>query len=121
VLRCSGVRIETVNQHHAAQLDLDQSPLQFMAFMYPGNGSLEHEGVLRGHLAGCGVTSELQSTLIRGLSGGQRSRCAMAGEIPRALGPLAVTSGRVRGHLRAAEHAHPRPQRRTEEPLRHSG
>jgi len=78
VLRCSGVRIETVNQHHASQLDLDQTPLQFMGFMYPGNGSLEHEGVLRGHLAGCGVTSELQSTLIRGLSGGQRSRCAMA-------------------------------------------
>ena len=45
---------------------------------YPGNGSLDHEHTLRAHLAGCGVSAELQGTLIRGLSGGQRSRVAMA-------------------------------------------
>jgi len=78
VQRAAGSRVLTVNQHHASQLDLDQSPLQFMASQFPGNGSLEHEGVLRGHLAGCGVGSLLQSNMIRSLSGGQRSRVAMA-------------------------------------------
>jgi ATP-binding cassette subfamily F protein 3 len=34
--------------------------------------------VLRGHLSGCGVSSELQLTPASALSGGQRSRVAMA-------------------------------------------
>ena len=34
--------------------------------------------VLRGHLAGCGVGAELQIVPARALSGGQRSRVAMA-------------------------------------------
>ncbi|KAK3285596.1 hypothetical protein CYMTET_6805 [Cymbomonas tetramitiformis] len=78
VLRASGARIEVVNQHHGDQIDFDMTPLQFMISKFPGNGSYDHEQKLRGHLAGCGLSAVLQGTMIRGLSGGQRSRVAMA-------------------------------------------
>ena len=54
--RSPGVRISLVNQHHADQLDLRKTPLQFMLDKFPGNGSNEHELKLRSHLAKCGVT-----------------------------------------------------------------
>jgi len=78
VHKAGGSRISVVNQHHADQLDLDTTPLQFMLAQYPGDGSLAHENVLRGHLAQCGVGAHLQGVLARGLSGGQRARVAMA-------------------------------------------
>ena len=45
---------------------------------FPGDGGYDHEQVLRGHLTGCGINAELQGVPSRGLSGGQRSRVAMA-------------------------------------------
>lgn len=78
VKRATGVRIEVVNQHHADQLSYDMSPLSFMVHKYPGDGSNAHELKLRSHLASCGIGAKLQLTLARGLSGGQRSRVAMA-------------------------------------------
>lgn len=78
VTRDHGARFALVNQHHADQLDLSMSPLAFMHSKFPGDGSYGHEQELRKQLAQCGVTSELQTTTIQCLSGGQRSRVALA-------------------------------------------
>ena len=84
-------RFALVNQHHADQIDLTLTPLQFLQQLYPGDGSYEHTQTLRGHLSSCGVTSgssiakeggtkvfDLQSTPCSALSGGQRSRVALS-------------------------------------------
>ena len=77
-------RVALVNQHHADQLDLEQSPLQFMQarFAQPdGKTAYEHLQTLRGHLASCGVSGtnpDLQNVPAAALSGGQRSRVALA-------------------------------------------
>mmetsp|Transcript_8070 Transcript_8070/g.17383 ORF Transcript_8070/g.17383 Transcript_8070/m.17383 type:complete len:771 (+) Transcript_8070:93-2405(+) len=90
VLRNPHARFALVNQHHADQIDLTMSPLQFLRTKFPGNGSYEHMQTLRGHLSSCGVTSgssnnatgktvfDLQNTPASALSGGQRSRVALA-------------------------------------------
>lgn len=87
VRRSPHARFAKVDQHHADQIDLSLTPLQFMAQQYPGNGSNEHMQILRGHLSSCGVTSgssnnklvmDLQNTPSSALSGGQRSRVALA-------------------------------------------
>jgi len=72
-----GARICLVNQHHADQIDLSMSPLQFMLRKFPGDGSNAHELTLRSHLAECGVPTEQQGVMAGSLSGGQRSRVAM--------------------------------------------
>lgn len=43
IYRNAGARIGLVNQHHADQIDLTLSPLQFMMDRFPGDGSLSHE------------------------------------------------------------------------------
>jgi len=73
-----GARIALVNQHHADQLDLDKTPLQFMLDKFPGEGSYAQEQTLRGHLSQCGCGAEQQNVTAACLSGGQRSRVAMA-------------------------------------------
>ena len=73
-----GARVALVNQHHADQLAYDKTPLAFMLDKFPGDGSLQHEQDLRSHLAGCGVMAAQQSTPSGALSGGQRSRVALA-------------------------------------------
>jgi len=78
VVRNGGARIALVNQHHADQIDLTLSPLQFMMDKFPGDGSLSHEQEIRSHLAGCGVTSEMMGVPASALSGGQRSRVSLA-------------------------------------------
>lgn len=78
VFVAGGARVATVNQHHADQLDFTMTPLQFMLSKFPGSGSYDHEIELRSHLAQTGVPAELQTTLAAGLSGGQRSRVALA-------------------------------------------
>ena len=81
VRRSSRMRYALVNQHHADQIPLDRSPLQFMLLKFPGDGSYSHEQTLRGHLASCGVTGgdpDLQNIPCSALSGGQRSRVALA-------------------------------------------
>lgn len=78
VSRAPGARIALVNQHHADQLDLDATPLEFMLARFPGDGSDAHERELRSCMAGAGVLAEQQMAVVRSLSGGQRSRVAMA-------------------------------------------
>ena len=78
IYRNGGCRIALVNQHHADQIDLTMSPLQFMLDRFPGDGSYDHEMGLRSHLATCGVTSDQMTLPASALSGGQRSRVAMA-------------------------------------------
>ena len=78
VKRDHGARISLVNQHHAEQLKYDMTPLQFMLEKYKGDGSYKHEQEIRGHLSSCGVPTALQSIPSGSLSGGQRSRVAMA-------------------------------------------
>ena len=87
VRRSPHARYAKVDQHHADQIDLTMTPLQFLAHQYPGDGSYEHKQILRGHLSSCGVTSgsgankqipDLQNTPASALSGGQRSRVALA-------------------------------------------
>merc|ERR1719203_1698846 len=73
-----GARIALVNQHHADQLDLTMTPLGFMLSKFPGDHSNAHELRLRSHLADCGVPALQQSVVATSLSGGQRSRVAMA-------------------------------------------
>eukprot|EP00931_Biecheleriopsis_adriatica_P106298 TRINITY_DN80778_c0_g1_i1.p1 TRINITY_DN80778_c0_g1~~TRINITY_DN80778_c0_g1_i1.p1 ORF type:complete len:732 (-),score=222.01 TRINITY_DN80778_c0_g1_i1:129-2324(-) len=76
--RNRGARIALVNQHHADQLDLTMTPLQFMLNKFPGDGSYNQEQAIRSHLSQCGVPLEQMTTTARVLSGGQRSRVAMA-------------------------------------------
>ncbi|KAL7543603.1 hypothetical protein ACHAXR_012904 [Thalassiosira sp. AJA248-18] len=90
VRRSPHARYALVNQHHAEQIDLSLTPLEFLATKFPGDGSYEHMQKLRGHLSSCGVTSgsntpnknasvkDLQNTPASALSGGQRSRVALA-------------------------------------------
>jgi len=78
ISRNRGARIALVNQHHADQLDLSMTPLQFMLKKFPGDGSYNQEQALRSHLSQCGVDVDQQGTVARCLSGGQRSRVAMA-------------------------------------------
>lgn len=73
-----GARISLVNQHHADQIDLSMSPLQFMLRKFPGDGSNVHELALRSHLSEGGVPTEQQTVMASNLSGGQRSRVAMS-------------------------------------------
>ena len=91
IKRSSHARFALVNQHHADQIDLTLTPLDFLQTKFPGDGSYEHLQKLRGHLSSCGVTSgssnvmeggtkikDLQNTPCSALSGGQRSRVALA-------------------------------------------
>ncbi|KAJ1453912.1 P-loop containing nucleoside triphosphate hydrolase protein [Pelagophyceae sp. CCMP2097] len=78
-------RVALVNQHHADQLDLTKSPLEYMLHKFkqgpPPETAYEHLQKLRGHLAGCGVPGhnpDLQNVPAAALSGGQRSRVALA-------------------------------------------
>ena len=57
VRRSPHARYALVNQHHAEQIDLSLTPLEFLATKFPGDGSYEHMQKLRGHLSSCGVTS----------------------------------------------------------------
>ena len=91
VKRSPHARFALVNQHHADQIELSLTPLQFLLKLYPGDGSYDHKQTLRGHLSSCGVTSgssianaggtkvlDLQNTPCSALSGGQRSRVALS-------------------------------------------
>merc|ERR1712166_1073430 len=53
-----GARIALVNQHHADQLDLSMTPLQFLLNKFPGDGSYNQEQAIRGHLTQCGCGQE---------------------------------------------------------------
>ena len=59
VLRSSQARFALVNQHHADQIDLTISPLEYMGRLFPqpeGISAYDHTQKLRSQLANCGVT-----------------------------------------------------------------
>jgi len=78
IVRDRGVRFALVNQHHADQIDMKMSPLQFMKHKFPGSGSDAHEAMLAEHLQKCGVKFNQLNVAASALSGGQKSRVAMA-------------------------------------------
>ena len=54
-----GCRVALVNQHHADQIDLNLSPLEYMLLLYKapeGVTAFAHLQKLRSHLASCGVS-----------------------------------------------------------------
>ena len=78
VHRNSGAKIALVNQHHGDQIDLDMTALDYLCSEYKGAISREVVEQMRGHLNSCGVDADLQIVKARAMSGGQRSRVAMA-------------------------------------------
>mmetsp|Transcript_28412 Transcript_28412/g.36749 ORF Transcript_28412/g.36749 Transcript_28412/m.36749 type:complete len:800 (-) Transcript_28412:246-2645(-) len=88
----ANVRVALVNQHNADQLDLTLTPVEYMIEQFPtpiatGISEYDHILKLRSHLASCGVPGggakdgsipDLQNVPIAALSGGQRSRVALA-------------------------------------------
>jgi ATP-binding cassette subfamily F protein 3 len=78
IRRNAQCRIAIVNQHHADQIDLQMTPHEFMRSKFPGDGSNAHDLLLRTHLDRMGVPTVKQGVPAYGLSGGQRSRVALA-------------------------------------------
>lgn len=78
IRRKAQARVAIVNQHHAEQIDLSMTPLEFMKDRFPGDGGTEHLNSLRSHLDRMGVPTLKQAVPAYGLSGGQRSRVALA-------------------------------------------
>ena len=78
IKRKAQARVAIVNQHHAEQIDLAKTPLEFMRDKFPGDGTNDHVNNLRSHLDRMGVPTVKQGVPAYGLSGGQRSRVALA-------------------------------------------
>mmetsp|Transcript_21198 Transcript_21198/g.68834 ORF Transcript_21198/g.68834 Transcript_21198/m.68834 type:complete len:708 (+) Transcript_21198:157-2280(+) len=78
VKRNAQCRVAIVNQHHADQIDLQMTPLEFMRSRFPGDGTDAHLLTLRTHLDRSGVPTTKQTVPAHALSGGQRSRVALA-------------------------------------------
>ena len=78
VHRNSGARVALVNQHHGDQIDLDMTALDYLCSQHKGEISREIVEQMRAHLNSCGIDGELQIVRGRAMSGGQRSRLAMA-------------------------------------------
>ena len=78
VHRNNGARIALVNQHHGDQINLDQTALDYLCAQHNGEISREIVEQMRAHLSSCGFDEKLQVVRGRAMSGGQRSRLAMA-------------------------------------------
>ncbi|KAL4853778.1 ABC transporter F family member 3 [Chlorella vulgaris] len=74
VFRNPKVRLATFSQHHVDGLDLALSPLAYMCKIYPQH----KEEVHRGQLSSFGIPADLAAQPMYTLSGGQKSRVAMA-------------------------------------------
>lgn len=70
------VRIAKYHQHSTDQLNLDQSPLEYMATCFPEK-KLEIEA-WRGRVGRFGVSGDMQTQPIRMMSDGQKSRLVFA-------------------------------------------
>lgn len=68
------LRIGFFAQHHVDALDMNQSPVSFMAAKYPGRSDEEY----RRHLGAFGITGMTGLQKMSLLSGGQKSRVAFA-------------------------------------------
>ncbi|PSC74057.1 ABC transporter F family member 3 [Micractinium conductrix] len=74
VYRNPKVRLATFSQHHVDGLDLALTPLQYMCKIFPQS----KEEVHRGQLSSFGIPADLAAQPMYTLSGGQKSRVAMA-------------------------------------------
>ncbi|KAJ1970063.1 ATP-binding cassette, regulator of translational elongation [Dispira parvispora] len=74
VHRHGRLRIAYFTQHHVDQLDMNLSPVAYLAKAFPGKGEEEY----RRHLGAFGITGMVGLQTIRTLSGGQKSRVSFA-------------------------------------------
>jgi ATP-binding cassette, subfamily F, member 3 len=74
VYRHNKLKLAMFTQHHVDQLDLELSPVEQIAKEYPDTAS----DVIRAHLASFGITGNLALRPNYLLSGGQKSRVALA-------------------------------------------
>jgi len=74
VTRHSAVRIERFTQHHVDQLNMKKSPLEMFRTEWPSDPPQK----IRSHLGSMGITGKLALQPIYTLSGGQKSRVALA-------------------------------------------
>lgn len=74
VYRHNKLKLAMFTQHHIDQLDMELSPIEQLAKLFP---ELSNE-VIRGHLASFGITGNLALRPNYLLSGGQKSRVALA-------------------------------------------
>jgi ATP-binding cassette subfamily F protein 3 len=72
--RSGKLRIALFSQHHADQLDLSLNSIDQVIRKYPGSTVAE----VRSHLGQFGVLGDMQMQTLRTLSGGQKSRVALA-------------------------------------------
>ncbi|TVP71530.1 MAG: ABC transporter ATP-binding protein [Rhodobacteraceae bacterium] len=73
VTRASKLRVGYFAQHQVDELELDETPLQHIQRMRPG----EMPPRLRARLAGFGLMAEQAETVVRKLSGGQKARLSL--------------------------------------------
>eukprot|EP00898_Chlorokybus_atmophyticus_P008045 jgi/Chlat1/8241/Chrsp77S07670 len=74
VFRSNKVRMSVFSQHHVDGLDLASTPLLYMMKLYPNTA----EPLLRAHLGSFGISGNLALQPMYTLSGGQKSRVALA-------------------------------------------
>jgi len=79
VITNRGAKFALVNQHHADQIDLTMTPLEFVQSKAPGDRSETQTRFLRCELANSGIDTSLHDVPAAALSGGQKSRLAMVG------------------------------------------
>jgi len=79
VVRNRVARFALLNQHHADQIDLRMTPLEFLQSIAPGDGSEASVRHARSELDKSGIVTALHDVPAAALSGGQRSRLAMVG------------------------------------------
>jgi ATP-binding cassette subfamily F protein 3 len=74
ITKSSKLRLALFTQHHTDQLDMNLNPIDQIIQKYPG--SLVPD--VRAHLGQFGVNGDMQIQTLRTLSGGQKSRVALA-------------------------------------------
>mmetsp|Transcript_48514 Transcript_48514/g.122115 ORF Transcript_48514/g.122115 Transcript_48514/m.122115 type:complete len:507 (+) Transcript_48514:379-1899(+) len=74
IVRNPRLTIARFHQHHQDQLDLEQSPMEYLRARFPDGDAQE----LRNHLARFGLRGSHATQKIASLSGGQKSRVSLA-------------------------------------------
>lgn len=77
VITSRAAKFALVNQHHADQIDLTMTPLEFVKSKAGGDGSESWIRFLRSELDNSGIDTSLMDVPAAALSGGQKSRLAM--------------------------------------------
>jgi len=74
-----GAKLALVNQHHADQIDLTMTPLEYVQSQLAGDKSEAQTRALRTELDKSGIGTAFHDVPAVALSGGQKSRLAMVG------------------------------------------